>query len=350
MNDPMNTVPGTGSPAPKRRSKFVTGLLAVLRYLGYVALFFGVQTAVASSYITALIVQGGNGVPTLNEVASGAEAYVRYAAEQMVAHQTGILLVSYLITLLLVCLFQTLRKKKLPDSLMLRPFNPFRIATFALFGVALNLFISLTASFLPIPESILAQHEAAFAGVTGDESVLGILSVTIVTGITEEIVFRGIGLTRLSAVGGAFAVAFSSFVFGLSHGTVLAIAYAFVIGTVFALVAARYRSILPSIICHAAFNGAAYIPVANDLRVLIPVYVISAAVLLFCVYRIFFRYPVFSDVALDRTGVFLPRDEEESRILDELKALRSSEDATPEDLERIRTEWEDYCAARKKRS
>ena len=82
-----------------------------------------------------------------------------------------------------------------------------------------------------------------------------LIATVIVAPIVEEIVFRGLILSRLNKViNTVLALILSSSIFATLHGHILWIAYTFVLGILFGIVAIKMNSILPSIIFHMSFN------------------------------------------------------------------------------------------------
>lgn len=85
---------------------------------------------------------------------------------------------------------------------------------------------------------------------------LSLLAVVVAAPVTEELLYRGVGLSLLRArVGTSAAVAVTAVLFGLGHGLVLSLAAFVWFGVVIAVVRLRTDSIYPAFIVHAAFNA-----------------------------------------------------------------------------------------------
>ena len=85
---------------------------------------------------------------------------------------------------------------------------------------------------------------------------LSFLAVVVVAPVTEELLYRGLGLSLLLArVGTPVAVAVTAVLFGLGHGLVLSLAAFVWFGVVIALVRLRTDSIYPAFVVHGAFNA-----------------------------------------------------------------------------------------------
>lgn len=309
---------------------------AVLHALFYVFIFFSCQYFVTAGYMMSLM--GGTlTAGTLDEAA------LLEITEQVLGQTVMISLISNLLTILVICLIQTLRMRNPLDEFNLRPVNLLRCPTFLLFGAALNVFVSGTLSFLPLPESIVEAFENQYAALYGDMPlILEILSIAVITGITEEIVFRGLVNSRLSrAMKTGTVVIVSSVIFGLAHGALIAVVYSALLGLVFSLLYEKFHSVIPSLLCHVAFNATSYLLEALDDRWMLPVYLFSIAAVLFCAYRIFFRRPSFYDYVLDIVGEHPLRDNAEREIIAEVRRLQEDEALTPEEIERLEDAWEE---------
>ncbi len=86
------------------------------------------------------------------------------------------------------------------------------------------------------------------------ENILYILSVAIVPAIAEEFALRGIVLGKLRQFGDSFAVIVSAILFGILHGNIVQIPFAFILGLVFGFIVVKTNSLLPTIIIHFLNN------------------------------------------------------------------------------------------------
>lgn len=85
---------------------------------------------------------------------------------------------------------------------------------------------------------------------------LSFVAVVFVGPVTEELLYRGLGLTLLlERFGPAVAVAVTSVLFGIGHGLVLSLAAFVWFGVVIALVRLRTDSIYPTFVVHSLFNA-----------------------------------------------------------------------------------------------
>lgn len=140
----------------------------------------------------------------------------------------------------------TLKKIPLRDALIC-----------GVFGYTANLVYTVAMSFIPWPKSLIEQHNTAYGDIGGEGSniFLTILATAIFTGIIEELVFRGLVVSRLKrAFGTVPCVVISSLFFGFAHPTVFAIIYSTILGLILALIYLKYDSVLPCIAVHVFFN------------------------------------------------------------------------------------------------
>ncbi len=311
-------------------------LKAILHALFYVFVFFSCQYAVTAGYMMSLM-SGSLLSGTFDESA------ILSITEQILSQTVMISLISNLLTILVVCLLQRLRGRKPAAEFGFRPVNFFRIPTFLVFGFALNVFVSGTISFLPLPESVLEAFENQYAALQGDTPLaLEIFSIAVVTGITEEIVFRGLVNSRLSrGMPTSTVIMVSSVIFGLAHGTFLAVIYSGLLGMLFSVLYEKFHSVLPSLLCHVAFNATSYLLAELGERWQMPLYLLSIAAVLYCTYRIFFRRPTFYDYAMDIAGEFPVRDNVQREILDRIHRMQENRDISPDEIEELERAWEE---------
>lgn len=309
---------------------------AVLHALFYVFVFFLCQYFVTAGYMMSLMggamIGGSFDGNALLEI-----------TEQVLGQTVMISLISNLLTILIVCLIQQVRRRNPVREFNLRPVNLFRCPTFLVFGFALNVFVSGTLSFLPLPESVLEAFENQYAALYGDTPLaLEILSIAVITGITEEIIFRGLVNSRLSrGMKTGAVIVVSSIIFGLAHGVLLAVVYSALLGMLFSILYEKFHSVIPSILCHVAFNATSYLLEAMGERWTMPLYIFSIAAVLFCSYRIFFRRPTFYDYVLDVVGEHELRDNVEREILAEVRRMQEDGDLSPEEIDRLAEAWEE---------
>lgn len=120
--------------------------------------------------------------------------------------------------------------------------------------MALAAVVALLLALLPIPEALMDAYNEAAAGLD-KPGLISALSTMIFAPIAEEVIFRGLVYTRLRrAIPAALACVLSSLLFGVLHGQLLWIAYAFVMGVVLTIVFERTGTLWANIIVHITFN------------------------------------------------------------------------------------------------
>lgn len=118
------------------------------------------------------------------------------------------------------------------------------------YALVANSFITFIIELLP--QSITATHQAGTDIALSGNFFIVLLSTGVLVPIMEEIVFRcGIGET----IGGRVGLIYQAVIFGLLHGNLIQIIYAFGLGLWFGVENMRKNSILPGIIMHITFNA-----------------------------------------------------------------------------------------------
>lgn len=328
-------------PEPQKKSKFAAGLRAIVMSLVFVGLLFGCQSCVTSGYVVSLTRS-----ITMQDLSSEEAITALYESiyAKVAENTTLIIFIANLLTVLITCLVFRLRRRNPRIEVSCYKINNRRIPSFVLFGFALNLFISLTISIIPFPESWVTDFNNAYSDISTftdmTELAFSLISIALVTGITEEIVFRGVSMKLLLPVFGKIpSVIITALIFGLAHGTPIAMCYSFVVGLVFGIMYTVYGSVVPSMVCHISFNMASYLvaSVPNSNGAFAALYVIAAAMLILFTYRIFIHYPTFTDVFYDCDDRIEPINEREREIVSELKDIQKRIDS--DDVENIVDDW-----------
>lgn len=95
--------------------------------------------------------------------------------------------------------------------------------------------------------------------------IAGFISTCVVAPVTEEFFYRGVLISGISHKGKAVAVILSSLLFALAHGSVTLFVMPMIYGIVFAFVAIKTKSIIPSIVMHATCNILSWITLNAEL-------------------------------------------------------------------------------------
>lgn len=84
--------------------------------------------------------------------------------------------------------------------------------------------------------------------------VIQFLYICVIGPICEEFIYRGLCIKLLSPYGSGLAIAFSGVTFGLIHGNIKQAVPAMLTGALYAMIAIRFGSIVPTIIIHIINN------------------------------------------------------------------------------------------------
>lgn len=175
------------------------------------------------------------------------------AAERLLAGAPAVALLANVFVVAVLLLWFRLRHKPLGKAAGLRRCSGWT-AAFSAFA-ALGLFVAINLALALLPEAWLTAYNADMAPIAST-GLLTALSIVVVGPLAEELVFRGIIQTRLERAMPVWAaVVLQAVLFGVTHGTPVQMAYAFLMGLVFGLLRSRTGSILPGLAAHAAFNA-----------------------------------------------------------------------------------------------
>ncbi len=120
-------------------------------------------------------------------------------------------------------------------------------------------FVSTVGSFVAPDLFSQGGSSADFSANNPFELVVVFLSLCILTPFVEEFIFRGVIYGSLRKFGLSFAVVTSSLIFGLAHGSIEQMAYAFAFGVALALVFEKTGNLKTSILFHFINNTLNYV-------------------------------------------------------------------------------------------
>ena len=125
--------------------------------------------------------------------------------------------------------------------------------------VAGMLFINLCSEFLGLPDLM----QDTFLGMS--RNVFGIISITIMAPLVEELLFRGAiqGYILRKGMKPLNAILIASAIFGIVHMNPIQIPFAFAIGLIFGWLYYRTGSVVPGIIGHFINNSIACLQMAT---------------------------------------------------------------------------------------
>ena len=135
--------------------------------------------------------------------------------------------------------------------------RPVKISTLLLVAVTM-LFLSPLLTFINLLSQLLSDYVAATSIVeelAGVPFPVAFAAIALLPAVTEEFVYRGMlfgGYRKRSVLMGAIV---SGLMFGMMHGNLNQLMYAFVMGVVFALVDEITGSTVSSMVMHLLVNG-----------------------------------------------------------------------------------------------
>ena len=152
-----------------------------------------------------------------------------------------------------VLLWFRLRHKPLGEAAGLRRCSGWT-AAFCAFA-AIGLFVVVQLALMLLPAAWLTDYNDHMELLLST-GLIPALSIAVAGPLAEELMFRGVIQTRLERAMPVWAaVVLQAVLFGVTHGTPVQMAYAFLMGLVFGLLRSRTGSILPGFAAHAAFNA-----------------------------------------------------------------------------------------------
>lgn len=230
----------------------------------YFLLYFGIQNIIAFVYMMVYIV--GETVRAAGEAAAAADLglaanelvpnvdeMVFGAIEYVMRKQNGLVIISGIITILFLILFFGIRKKNVLKEASVKKAQGKNVLLAIGLGLSCMLVINFGLSLLP--ESwLMAYAEQSNMLVEGSTLAI-IISTMVMAPLIEELIFRGLMLSRLrKGMSDNAAILVCALIFGLAHGQIIWMVYTFALGLVMGLVAVKSESIIPSLVLHMAFN------------------------------------------------------------------------------------------------
>ena len=130
------------------------------------------------------------------------------------------------------------------------------------FIIAGMLFLNLSSEFLGLPDLM----QDTFLAMS--RNVFGIISITIMAPLVEELLFRGAiqGHLLRKGIKPIYAILIASAVFGIVHINPIQVPFAFAIGMIFGWLYYRTGSVVPGIVGHFINNSIACIQMATSTK------------------------------------------------------------------------------------
>lgn len=236
----------------ERKSALGNLMMALLKAGCYLLLFLGCQLLVSLA-VTVIV--------TLLTMVDGSISY-ELAMEQALSKSALISLLSSVLTLAALVIFFLARKKNILREVGLAKTDLSQVGAAAAITPALYLLVSLVLALFP--QSMLDDYNAASAPL-GDTNITLFLATVLAAPLVEEAIFRGLIQSRLERAMPAWLSGLvAALLFGLCHGQILWIIYAFLLGFLFSRMRMTSRSILPGLAAHFVFNLIGFLMVALE--------------------------------------------------------------------------------------
>ena len=254
---------------------------------GYIGIYLAVQVAVSTAYVLRIIV--GLFIDTARYGALN-DATIMQWINTLQDQINTILVISGVLTLLVLWLVFVIQRKKMFYEIGFEKPILFKHVLLCLgMGLFAQLGVNGVLNLIPIPQILLNFLEQTNAPLVEGPMLMQILSLIVVAPILEEVIFRGLILSRLQrGFSARSAILLSSLVFGLVHVNFLGILYAFALGLLLGFVFVRTRNIGNAIVLHMAFNAGSFLMAYSpDMWWVYAVSIVISAAVLFYLLRVF---------------------------------------------------------------
>ena len=176
------------------------------------------------------------------------------ALEVALANVNARLIIYAFILIIVLFLFFALRKKNFREETRFKKFSVKYLPAMAL--LTFGFYFLVTAILNLLPDSFMESYSESSSFIIEGSFVFSIIAQGLVAPLTEELIFRGLMLSRFDrALPKWIGILISSLLFGIAHGDSIWFAYAAVLGCIFCIVAELTGSIFSTYLMHCAFNG-----------------------------------------------------------------------------------------------
>lgn len=162
--------------------------------------------------------------------------------------------IQYIIALpvLVLMLRQIPKCSPTPSHLAVKQFLKYAVASIFIMYVG-NYISTMIMSYM---EMILGStpENSVSSLLSGTSIILSVVFVGIIGPIAEELMFRKLAIDRLAPYGEGVAIVFPSLIFGLFHGNLYQLFYAFLLGMAFSFIYVRTGKMIYSTLLHIFIN------------------------------------------------------------------------------------------------
>lgn len=176
-----------------------------------------------------------------------------------------------IIPLLAICFYSDHSKKKVES------FGRYQSAPFWGYLLIVPISVGFCCGFNRLisllPQNLSADYEEIAVEMFSADLWIQVLSIVILAGVVEELLFRGVIYKRLSSMMSTKkAMVASAFMFGVFHGNLVQFLYAFALGLVLAYLYEKFKSLYAPMLLHMVANGVSVYMSSDAGQVLTPLW------------------------------------------------------------------------------
>lgn len=236
---------------------FMKMIKQFLKAMCYVALYFIMQYVMvfAASFAYSIFLGVKLGLSGEDMQSLDSNQLNLQIAEGVMSATSYLIILAGILSILILVVWFRLRRKRLCVEACLGSFDKRFLPAVFLGSMGLCLMINFGMELLPISEEALSEYSQATELLMQSPFWVLFLCNVVMAPLVEEILFRGLALSRLrEAFPDGVALLISSAIFGLAHGQIIWICYTFVVGLVLGYVMLKTGSGRACILMHACFN------------------------------------------------------------------------------------------------
>lgn len=301
----------------KNRNKLVDILLAILKSVGFIGIWLGVQMVFIFGFTIVLAILNPymNSEEVLNMVNS-------LSMELTFATNIISLAIFILIYKIINKSFLNKIKADLPDKRSILP-----SCILGVCGQFATLFV-LGMIIMFLPKSWIDSFEQTSDIIENANALMSFLVAVILAPIFEEILCRGLILNTLNKVMHKWvAIILSSAIFGIIHGNPIQFIYATALGILLGWIYTKTDSILIPILCHLAFNLTStllqYVNTENAIASVILSLVMYASIPIFTLCVVYFCLKSFNKPREEKPKEILPYTPNSEYRIDALEKIQA---------------------------
>ena len=168
------------------------------------------------------------------------------------------LLSIFIPSLIIMNISKKSEKLRVDDFLPFKPIEGRKLAAVVFAGMGVCMFAQILSSILSYNFTLLGfDVEEAIDitfGTSAMDIILNSIGTAVIPALVEEFAYRGVVLGALKKYDTNLAIVGSAFLFGMVHGNLAQIPFAFIVGLVLAYVRVKTDSMIPNILIHFGNN------------------------------------------------------------------------------------------------